>query len=81
MKRFLIAFIILIAFSSCQAKNVWTEKEIQDWHSKYVQENSDLYSSLRYIGTDDKYHYFVIRAIDSWVHMKVIIEEIKIEDK
>ncbi len=72
-------FVILFAITilGCQ-KTDWTAQEIKDWYAKYSKTNPQLYSPLYYKGSDDNYHYFTCRAIDTWVFMRVDIKEIKI---
>ena len=74
----LIAILLLVGSASA---NTWTANEIVDWHFKYVVDSPELYSAFYYRGSDDKHHYFSIRAIDRWIYMKVVKNGIAIIDQ
>ena len=80
MKLFNVLIAILLLAGSASA-NTWTAKEIVDWHLKYAVDTPGLYSDFFYRGSDDKHHYFSIRAVDHWVLMNVARREVKITDQ
>jgi len=79
--RSLSVLIVVLLLAGCASKNTWTANEIIEWHSKNVLDTPKLYSPLYYRGSDEKHHYFSIRAIDRWILMKVVKKEIIITDQ
>ncbi len=79
--RSLSVLIAVLLLAGCASKNTWTANEIIEWHSKNVLDTPKLYSPLYYRGSDEKHHYFSIRAIDRWILMKVVKDEIFITDQ
>ena len=78
--RYILYIFLSVILAGCASDSLWTRKEIQDWYVKNAHTLPDLSSQLRYRGTDDKYHYFLIRAKDSWKDIKVDKDEIHIKD-
>lgn len=62
--------------------DLWTAKEVQEWHATWgAATESKPESPLFYRGSDAEHHYFSCRPIDSWVLMKVSREQIEIDDE
>ncbi len=70
-----LAFGMLVACSP----DVWSAQELSDWHARNA-EGSPHYSPLYYTGTDDDYHHFKCRAMDTWVVVRVPRDQITIPE-
>jgi hypothetical protein len=77
--RIIISIALLFCLSGCK-KDVWTADELQRWYSPLKQGNPSFVSPLYYRGTDNNYHYFICRSMDDFVNIKVIKEEIRLDD-
>jgi len=80
MKKIMITIFVCLLFLGCQTGGHWTANELGEWYVELKQNNPRLLSPLYYQGTDNNFHYFVCRSIDTWVPVKVDKEEIEMED-
>jgi len=53
---------------------------LRDWYTRLEDTNPRFLSPLYYQGTDDRFHYFICRSMDTWVPVRVKREEITIAD-
>lgn len=60
--------------------NTWTGQELTSWYISNKSKYPTFYSPLYYRGSDKHYHYFICRALDSYVNMRVKRDEINIDD-
>lgn len=65
---------------SCQTGGNWSAIELRDWYLGNQETDSRFLSPLFYQGTDEKYHHFICRSMDTWVPVKVVKEQINISD-
>ena len=70
----LVALLTLVVKVACSSVT-WSAEELAQWYGEYAQD-SPYYSELWYLGTDENYHYFRCRAIDSSVLPRVPREEV-----
>ena len=79
--KFLVASIFAVyLLVGCQSGGHWTANELRDWYVKLEQSDPRFLTPLYYRGTDQYFHYFLCRSMDTWVPVKVSKEEIDIED-
>jgi hypothetical protein len=76
MRSMLALITVLLLVQGC-AKEVWHRQQVADWCDTWVQPPKQLL----YCGSDQKWHYFKARPIDSWVSMKVDRGELSIADE
>ena len=79
MKIFLFIFLSLFILS-CQTGGNWSATELREWYIENQETDSRFISPLFYQGTDDKFHHFISRSMDTWVPVKVNKEQINISD-
>ena len=80
MKFLVTCLFVVLLLVGCQTGSHWTAKELSDWYIKLKESDPRFLSPLYYEGTNENYHYFVCRSMDTWVPVKVSKEEIDIED-
>lgn len=61
-------------------KSVWTKRELVDWYEKYERPKPRP-SAFGYQGSDERYHYFITRPIDSFLMLKIPRTELTIPDE
>lgn len=80
MKFLVTSFFVVFLIVGCQTGGHWTAEELSDWYIKLEQSDPRFLSPLYYRGTDQHYHYFLCRSMDTWVPVKVSKGEIEVED-
>ena len=80
--RYLIVIFSFLIAGCAQGfpKRTWTKAELVEWYSKYASSNPRV-QRFGYCGSDDKYHYFVTRPIDSYLLPRVPRSESVIADE
>ena len=81
MKKYTIILLILLSvfISGCSNNRVWRNKEFIDWYGKYWQDdNNENIRELYYQGTNEKYHHFMMRTVDSYLSIRIDKSEINI---
>jgi hypothetical protein len=78
--KYILYIVLSVFLVGCASTSVWTREEIHAWYMKNVHTLPDPASPVRYRGTDERYHYLLIRDKDSWRNIKVNKEEIHIND-
>jgi|GEM_PF-2379536 len=79
----LLPFLLLpctLFFSACQTGGTWTADELAQWHQSVTEGLPAHVSPLWYQGSDERYHHFLCRSMDSWVPVSVPIEQITMDD-
>lgn len=76
---------IALLLSSCISpegykKSVWHKQELLDWYNKNEPANSNL-QKFGYAGSDEAYHHFITRPIDSFLQVKIPRNELTIADE
>jgi hypothetical protein len=61
-------------------KEVWTKDELVSWHREHTQTNPNL-KKFGYAGSDDNYHYFITRPVDSFLLPRIPRKDLKIVDE
>ena len=80
MKLLATTLLVFFLLVGCQSGGHWTANELRDWYVELKQFDPEIVSPLYYRGTDQRFHYFTCRSIDTWVPVKVSKEEIEIAD-
>jgi hypothetical protein len=81
--RFLFIPLFALALCGCETpfkKAVWTPAEVREWHERWSSP-ATVQRGIGYQGSDDVFHYFIARPIDSWVSIKIRREELHLEDE
>jgi len=78
--KYILYILLSVFLVGCASPSAWTKNEIQAWYAENVHTFPDASSPIRYRGTDEKYHYFLLRDKDSWRNIKVDREEIHMKD-
>src|SRR5690349_2131769 len=55
---------------------VWTKQEVVDWYGRFKQPPRFMYR-----GSDDRWHYFITRPIDDFVHIQIDRKELSIPEE
>jgi hypothetical protein len=76
-----LALILLLTLSGCQTGGLWTAGELKDWYVRRSEPEPRFLSPLYYRGTDERFHHFIYRTMDTWVPVKVRKEEIGMKDE
>ncbi|RYZ63745.1 MAG: hypothetical protein EOP09_17150 [Proteobacteria bacterium] len=58
----------------------WSKQELVAWYNKYEPTNSNL-TKFGYAGSDDRFHYFVTRPVDSFFTPRIPRSELAILDE
>ncbi len=81
MKKIFLLLITYVFLFSCHSGDQWSAEKLRNWYIDLKESDSRFLSPLYYQGTDEKFHYFICRSMDSWVPIKVLKEEIIIKDE
>lgn len=80
MKQLIAAMILSLLLVGCQTGGTWTARQLGAQYIGLKKTDSRFLSPLYYQGTDEKFHYFMFRSIDTWVPVKVRKAEIEMAD-
>lgn len=73
-----LAFLLALGLSlSGCTKQTWNRTELVDWYLRFGSDRP----KVGYCGSDDRYHYFASRPIDSFVSPRVTRSQIIIADE
>ena len=78
------ALLSLTLISGCISpegfrKRTWSKAELVNWYAEYRPTNDRL-KYFGYRGSDEKYHYFITRPIDSFFMPRVPRTELQLSD-
>ena len=79
MKNLILIGLVVI-FAGCQTGGNWTANELSEWYIGLQESDSHFFSPLYYRGTNEEYHFFICRSMDTWVPVKVVKDQINIAD-
>lgn len=79
MKVYTSLILLAALLCGCQNEGSWSAEQLREWHFEQ-RSNSKFVTPLYYRGSDDNFHYFMCRSLDSWVSVKVQNEQINILD-
>jgi len=82
MKNIKFVFLIVIAAFAINCSHIKssTPSEVKVYFQKWIKGNPSGWGMMFYSGTDNEYHYFKCRPVDSWVFFKVKKQQINITD-
>jgi hypothetical protein len=61
-------------------RSAWNKKDLVIWYDKHEPTNSNL-SKFGYAGSDDRFHYFITRPVDSFITPRIPRNELTISDE
>lgn len=84
-RHLIILLTLALLLPSCISpegykKSVWHKQELLDWYNEHEPTNSNL-RKFGYAGSDEAYHHFITRPIDSFLQVKIPRNEITIPDE
>jgi hypothetical protein len=80
LKYALPVILLLCTVFGCMSMQVWSAGEAREYYMTWVKGNPSGWGKMYYRGTDDEYHHFICRPMDSFVLFKVKKHEIEIAD-
>lgn len=81
----IFAWVTMLVLNGCLGpdgitKTTLTKTELVEWYAKNLP-NNDRLKIFGYQGSDDRYHYFITRPIDSFLMPRVPRSELIIDDE
>ena len=73
----IVSVVCGMIICSC-SKTEWTKQEATQW----CDQNKDfIRGGIGYFGTDERWHYYMARSMDTWVTLKIPKDELKISEE
>ena len=77
MTRTFVAIIIVIFLAGCASHIQDNPAKVAQWYASY---EGRFLGAMYYRGSDDQFHYFTCRSMDTWVMIEIPLNELVIED-